>query len=237
MKAKLSDMVDPNEKPSTVFCDSQSAISLVHNPVHGKRARHIHTRYLFSREHFESGEVDFAFIPTKENWADIFTKRLPKVTHDYLANKMLVSDIGGVLCDYKERPIEGRVPERDRIEINLVKERTTHPRVPMDISDYDREEDIIMVLEEKRREEDKFLEGLQMPLDNYKGAGDFGFDRTIAAGGAAVLNGIDIEKAWEAMYAVALQFGFAEYGGVATKFESTVSGGAQYLTTGIVTAG
>ena len=94
-----------------------------------------------------------------------------------------------------------------------------------------------MILEERRRDEDKFLESLQLSLDKHSEASDFGFDRTIAAGGAAVLDGVNIERAWDAMYAVALQFGFAEYGGATTKFGSTVSGGAQCLTTSLVAAG
>ena len=88
-KACLSKWFYSDEMPLTLFNDNKSCIHLSKDPLYHKRSRHIHIRYSFVRDQTRAGHVDMAFIPTKDNLADLMTKHLPKTTHDYLTTKLL----------------------------------------------------------------------------------------------------------------------------------------------------
>ena len=157
IKYKLSDFVNPNEKPSTIFCDNQGAVAMSQNPVHTKRQKHVHLRHRFCREHTEKGNVEFTFIPSKENWADIFTKGLPKATHDYIAGKMIYSLVDGKLCDYKGKPVAGKCQEVNRIRISTPQIDRYFPRIPVEVSNLQDDEEVFKKLLEARSREDKIL--------------------------------------------------------------------------------
>ncbi|GJR15585.1 retrovirus-related pol polyprotein from transposon TNT 1-94 [Tanacetum coccineum] len=61
-----------------LYCDSQSAIAISCNPVQHSRTKHIHTRYHFIKERVENGIIEFYFVRTKYQLADMFTKALPE---------------------------------------------------------------------------------------------------------------------------------------------------------------
>jgi hypothetical protein len=46
------------------------------NPVEHSRTKHIAIRYHFLRDHQQKGDIEIAYINTKEQLADIFTKPL-----------------------------------------------------------------------------------------------------------------------------------------------------------------
>ena len=130
---------------------------MTYNPVHGKRGRHIHVRYLFSRDHTEEGHVEFAHIPGTENLADIMTKCLPKATHDKLACRLVHSEASGHLCDYLGRTVTGQTRAASKTHIEVPTVNKHYPRIAMDTSDFDKEEEIIRILEHRRREEDDII--------------------------------------------------------------------------------
>ena len=69
----LNDFLIP-VKP-IIFNDSQSALSLIQNPVNHQRSKHIDIRYHFIREKLASGIIDYyQYIPTDKNVPDIMTK-------------------------------------------------------------------------------------------------------------------------------------------------------------------
>ena len=157
VRMKLSGKVDPNEKPSTIFGDNLGANQLTRNPVHSKRARHIHMRHGFSREHAEKGHVEFAWISTKENWADIQTKALPKQTHDYLARKMVYGCVNGNLHYYTGEPVIGTFKRQHRHNVSLPNNKKYYPRIPLELSDFDDEDDIRRLNLFARQREDRLL--------------------------------------------------------------------------------
>ncbi|XP_023760545.1 uncharacterized mitochondrial protein AtMg00810-like [Lactuca sativa] len=67
----------PTDHP-TLLCDNQSALFLTQNLVAHKRAKHIDLDYHFVRELVASGKLVTMFVPTKLQFADIFTKSLPR---------------------------------------------------------------------------------------------------------------------------------------------------------------
>ena len=69
-----------SKEPTTVHADSQSAIHMCNNPTAG-RAKHIDIKMHFVKEAQERGVVNFKYIPTSEEAADVLTKALngPKI--------------------------------------------------------------------------------------------------------------------------------------------------------------
>ena len=63
-------------KKIPLYCDSQSAIRICHNPVQHSKTKHIALRYHFIKDHVEDGNIEIHFVKTTEQLADIFTKPL-----------------------------------------------------------------------------------------------------------------------------------------------------------------
>nr|GEX43324.1 retrovirus-related Pol polyprotein from transposon TNT 1-94 [Tanacetum cinerariifolium] len=76
-----------------LYCDSQSAIAISCNPVQHSRTKHIHTRYHFIKEHVENRIIEFYFVRTKYQLADMFTKALPEDRFKYLVRRIVKMEI------------------------------------------------------------------------------------------------------------------------------------------------
>jgi hypothetical protein len=59
-----------------LLCDNESAIRMADNPVEHRRTKHIDIRYHFLRDHQQRRDIEIAYVSTKEQLADIFTKPL-----------------------------------------------------------------------------------------------------------------------------------------------------------------
>lgn len=68
----------PVSKPSSLFIDSQSAISVAKNPEHHGRMKHLDLRHYWLRDAVEAGHMTPIHVPTQEMVADILTKALPR---------------------------------------------------------------------------------------------------------------------------------------------------------------
>jgi hypothetical protein len=75
-----------------LLCDNESAIRMADNPVEHSRTKHIDTRYHFLRDHKQRGDIEIAYVSTKEQLADIFTKPLDKKTFTKLRNELNILD-------------------------------------------------------------------------------------------------------------------------------------------------
>ncbi|KAI3826790.1 hypothetical protein L1987_00846 [Smallanthus sonchifolius] len=71
LNQKLDDKV-------TIFGDNISSILLAENPTFHARTKHIEVHYHFIREKVLNGEIDFKYVNTLEQVADMFTKSLPR---------------------------------------------------------------------------------------------------------------------------------------------------------------
>ena len=68
--------------------DNQGAMKLAQNPVFHERSKHIDIRYHFIRDEISSGHIKLVYVPTHENYADIFTK---PVIHSKLSDQSTIA--------------------------------------------------------------------------------------------------------------------------------------------------
>jgi hypothetical protein len=55
-----------------LLCDNESAIRIADNPVEHSRTKHIDIQYHFLRDHQQRGDIEIAYVNTKNQLADIF---------------------------------------------------------------------------------------------------------------------------------------------------------------------
>lgn len=68
----------PIKHATLVFCDNVSAVYLSGNPVQHQRTKHVEPDIHFVREKVTLGHVRVSHIPSAYQYADIFTKGLPR---------------------------------------------------------------------------------------------------------------------------------------------------------------
>ena len=71
-----------------LYCDNTNAINISKNPVMHTKNKHIAIKYHYLRELVQDKVVKMEYVNTKEQIVDIFTKALPKGTHEYLRGKI-----------------------------------------------------------------------------------------------------------------------------------------------------
>jgi hypothetical protein len=62
------------------------------NPVEHSHTKHIDIRYHFLRDHQQKGDIEIAYVNTKNQLADIFTKPLDEKTFSKLRNELNILD-------------------------------------------------------------------------------------------------------------------------------------------------
>ncbi|GJR58986.1 probable beta-D-xylosidase 6 [Tanacetum coccineum] len=88
----LKDLNVGNILPVNVFCDSQAAIKIAANPVFHERTKHLEIDLHFVRDKILSGVIKTQKISSANQVADIFTKGLDKIQHEFLVSKLGLVD-------------------------------------------------------------------------------------------------------------------------------------------------
>ena len=74
----------PQAHPTPLFCDNQSTIRLVQNPVFHQRTKHIDIRYHKIRDAEADGQIAITYVATDDQLADIMTKPLSRDRFEHL---------------------------------------------------------------------------------------------------------------------------------------------------------
>ncbi|KAF5448208.1 hypothetical protein F2P56_028764 [Juglans regia] len=88
----LRDLKVISSSSPLLFCDNQSSIFLVANPVSHSRSKHIELNYHFVRELVASGQLRLQYVPTNLQLADIFTKSLSRPAFIFFRSKLRIQD-------------------------------------------------------------------------------------------------------------------------------------------------
>jgi hypothetical protein len=75
-----------------LLCDNKSAIRMADNSVEHSRTKHIGIRYHFLRDQQQRGDIEIAYVSTKGQLTDIFTKPLDEKTFIKLRNELNILD-------------------------------------------------------------------------------------------------------------------------------------------------
>ena len=89
----LRELKMEDEGPVRVLCDSQAALSIVKNPVHHDRTKHVELDRHFIYEKVNNKEFEMEYVPSKQQIADILTKALPRDMFDDLQGKLGLHNI------------------------------------------------------------------------------------------------------------------------------------------------
>jgi transposase InsO family protein len=81
LRRLLLSMNVPQDAPTLILTDSDSALKHVKNNVNHPRSKHIDTRHHYIRFAYNSGDVDIRYIPSASQTADILTKPLGTLKH------------------------------------------------------------------------------------------------------------------------------------------------------------
>ncbi|OQE10054.1 hypothetical protein PENFLA_c097G07305 [Penicillium flavigenum] len=94
----INDLRIPGVQIDTVplYIDNNSALKLTRNPEFHSRSKHIYVKHHFVREKVEEGLIDTQRVNTKDNLADVFTKALPRSTHEDLVERLNLHSGGGI---------------------------------------------------------------------------------------------------------------------------------------------
>ena len=71
-----------------IYTDSQGALAHITTGISKARANHIDVCYHNSRDLHERGVVEYDYVNTNDNPADILTKALPREKHEKFARAM-----------------------------------------------------------------------------------------------------------------------------------------------------
>ena len=68
--------------------DSQACIRIAGNPCLAERTKHFDVKYHWLREKVKANKVELRYVNTHEQLADIFTKPLGVMQHNYLKGRL-----------------------------------------------------------------------------------------------------------------------------------------------------
>jgi hypothetical protein len=75
-------------RPTVIYCDNQSCIKLLENPIFHDRYKHIEIHYHFICDYVQSGVVELQYISTEEQVEDILTKALGRGKFVFFRDKL-----------------------------------------------------------------------------------------------------------------------------------------------------
>ena len=85
LRALLNELGWPEEEPTWLLCDNESAVKVTVNPhCFTKKIRHIRARLTWLKEQLADETIRITHIPTKLNLADLQTKPLGRVQFEEL---------------------------------------------------------------------------------------------------------------------------------------------------------
>jgi len=84
----LAEMLDSVVSRPLLRVDNKSAISLIKNPVHHDRSKHIDVKFHVIRDYAQNGQIEVKFIGTSEQLGDILTKPLGRIKFQEICTKI-----------------------------------------------------------------------------------------------------------------------------------------------------
>lgn len=88
----LKELCYQNDDPTVIYSDSQSAQQMAKFGGHHSRTKHIDYKYHFIRQAVEEKAIDIHYKPTSDMIADVLTKPLPNIKHNFCISSMGIQE-------------------------------------------------------------------------------------------------------------------------------------------------
>ena len=92
VRGLLSELGFAQTTPTALHANDTGAIRITENPVFHERTKHIEVDCHFIRDEYKRDVITLPHVPTEFQFADIFTKGLPRPQHQFLVSKLLLYD-------------------------------------------------------------------------------------------------------------------------------------------------
>ncbi|GJX69622.1 ribonuclease H-like domain-containing protein [Tanacetum coccineum] len=86
----LRELHSPLQRATLVYCDNVSAVYMSSIPVQHQRTKHVEIDMHFVRDQVAAGHVRVLHVPSRYQFADIFTKGLPYALFDDFRSSLSV---------------------------------------------------------------------------------------------------------------------------------------------------
>ncbi|CAI7913229.1 unnamed protein product [Closterium sp. NIES-54] len=90
----LTDLGEPPRSPPVLYVDNKAMLALCQEHRLEHRTKHIALRYFLALELQQRGQLRLAYVASKANTADIFTKALPPVDHQRFCTMLSLWTLG-----------------------------------------------------------------------------------------------------------------------------------------------
>ena len=81
-------MFDLELEVSCIYCDNQSYIKLLENPMFHDKSKHVEIKYHYIRDMVQKGVVELHYVETDEQIIDVLTKPLSRVKFENFRDKL-----------------------------------------------------------------------------------------------------------------------------------------------------
>ena len=88
LQKMLSGLFDLEMDATCIYCDNQSCIKLLENPMFHDKSKHIEIKFQYIHDMVEKGVVKLQYIATDEQVMNVLTKSLSKVKFVYFKDKL-----------------------------------------------------------------------------------------------------------------------------------------------------
>ena len=83
-----NDMSTPDAAPIRMGCDNQGALKLIDTGIFKAKTKHIDVKYRHTHDEQKNHKtVDFHYVNTELNLADLLTKSLTRIRHESLVKR------------------------------------------------------------------------------------------------------------------------------------------------------
>ncbi|GJU31860.1 ribonuclease H-like domain-containing protein [Tanacetum coccineum] len=127
----LRELHTPLSSATLVYCDNVSAVCLSSNPIQYQRTKHIEIDIYFVRDFVAASEVRVLHVPSRYQYADIFTKGLPSALFEEFRTSLSVQchfalTAGEVILKYVTLDVTDLLDTSDMRNVILAKVRDVH---------------------------------------------------------------------------------------------------------------